>query len=89
MSQILTQQQEAYSPGFHVTEKYAFKSERGLSKKIFEQISEMKSEPGWMRQAKRQPLGRNRMHEQCDNAVVPALDEWTCCRSDACFFLLP
>jgi Fe-S cluster assembly protein SufB len=44
MSQILTQQQEAYSPGFHVTEKYAFKSERGLSKKIVEQISEMKSE---------------------------------------------
>jgi len=44
MSQILTQQQEAYSPEFHVTEKYAFKSERGLSKKIVEQISAMKSE---------------------------------------------
>jgi hypothetical protein len=40
MSQILTQQQEAYSPGFHVTEKYAFKSERGLSKKIEEAILE-------------------------------------------------
>src|SRR6266498_808959 len=50
MSQTLTQQQGAYSPGFHVTENYAFKSERGLSKKIVEQISEMKGEPDWMRQ---------------------------------------
>ncbi len=50
MSQTLTQEQDAYSPGFHVTENYAFKSERGLSKKIVEQISEMKGEPDWMRQ---------------------------------------
>ena len=50
MSQTLTQQQDAYSPGFHVTKNYAFKSERGLSKKIVEQISEMKGEPDWMRQ---------------------------------------
>ncbi len=50
MSQTLTQQQGAYSPGFHVTENYAFKSERGLSRKIVEQISEMKGEPEWMRQ---------------------------------------
>jgi len=49
MNQIVTQEQDMYSPGFHVTENYAFKSERGLSKKIIEQISEMKGEPGWMR----------------------------------------
>jgi Fe-S cluster assembly protein SufB len=49
MSQTLIQQQDAYSAGFHVTENYAFKSERGLSKKIVEQISEMKGEPDWMR----------------------------------------
>lgn len=35
--------------GFHDTEKdYAFKSEKGLSKEIVEQISEFKSEPEWM-----------------------------------------
>jgi Fe-S cluster assembly protein SufB len=33
-----------------MAENYAFKSERGLSTKIVEQISEMKGEPDWMRQ---------------------------------------
>jgi len=33
-----------------MAENYTFKSERGLSKKIVEQISEMKGEPPWMRQ---------------------------------------
>jgi Fe-S cluster assembly protein SufB len=42
-----TEQQEY--PGFHMAENYAFKSERGLSAKIVEQISEMKGEPEWMR----------------------------------------
>ena len=42
-----TEQQEY--PGFHMAENYAFKSERGLSAKIVEQISEMKGEPDWMR----------------------------------------
>jgi len=32
-----------------MAENYAFKSERGLSAKIVEQISEMKGEPDWMR----------------------------------------
>src|SRR5260370_29749648 len=40
---------QAYSPGFHMAENYVFKSERGLSTKIVEQISEMKGEPAWMR----------------------------------------
>ena len=36
--------------GFHDPEKdYAFKSEKGLSKKLVEEISEFKSEPEWMR----------------------------------------
>jgi len=42
-----TEQQEY--PGFHMAENYVFKSERGLSAKIVEQISEMKGEPDWMR----------------------------------------
>jgi len=43
-----TDQQE-YTAGFHMAENYVFKSERGLSKKVVEQISEMKGEPAWMR----------------------------------------
>jgi Fe-S cluster assembly protein SufB len=46
MSQVFEQE---YSAGFHVVENYAFKSEKGLSRKIVEQISEMKGEPEWMR----------------------------------------
>lgn len=48
MSQVFDQNQE-YSAGFHVAENYAFKSEKGLNRKIVEQISEMKGEPDWMR----------------------------------------
>ena len=40
---------QTYSAGFHVTENYAFKSQRGLTREIVEQISEMKGEPRWMR----------------------------------------
>ena len=36
--------------GFHDTEQYVFKSKRGLSKKVVEDISGMKEEPDWMRQ---------------------------------------
>ncbi|MDQ2905512.1 MAG: Fe-S cluster assembly protein SufB [Chloroflexota bacterium] len=43
-------EQQNYSAGFHVAENYAFKSKRGLSREIVEQISEMKGEPDWMRQ---------------------------------------
>src|SRR2546423_12272099 len=49
-TQVYTTEQQAYAPGFHMAENYVFKSERGLSKKVVEQISEMKGEPGWMRQ---------------------------------------
>src|SRR5215469_2025788 len=49
MSQAFELEQETYSPGFHVAENYTYKSEKGLTKKIVEQISEMKGEPGWMR----------------------------------------
>ena len=36
--------------GFHDPEKYVFKSKRGLTREIVEEISWMKSEPDWMRQ---------------------------------------
>src|SRR6266567_7162230 len=49
-TQVYGAEQQAYGPGFHMDEHYVFKSERGLSKKIVEQISEMKGEPDWMRQ---------------------------------------
>jgi Fe-S cluster assembly protein SufB len=48
-TQIDTTEQQAYAPGFHMDENYVFKSERGLSRKVVEQISEMKGEPDWMR----------------------------------------
>jgi len=48
-TQVYSTEQQAYAPGFHMAENYAFKSERGLSAKIVEQISEMKGEPDWMR----------------------------------------
>jgi Fe-S cluster assembly protein SufB len=38
-----------YTAGFHVPENYAFKSKKGLSREVVEQISEMKGEPEWMR----------------------------------------
>ncbi len=49
MSQAFELEQDFYSPGFHVAENYAFKSEKGLTEKIVAQISEMKGEPSWMR----------------------------------------
>jgi Fe-S cluster assembly protein SufB len=39
MSQVFDVEQQTYSPGFHMAENYAFKSERGLSRKVVEQIS--------------------------------------------------
>jgi Fe-S cluster assembly protein SufB len=49
-TQTYDTQQQGYAAGFHMAENYVFKSERGLSTKIVEQISEMKGEPEWMRQ---------------------------------------
>lgn len=34
---------------FHTPEHYIFKSRKGLDREIVSQISEMKSEPAWMR----------------------------------------
>ena len=48
-TQVDTTEQQAYTPGFHMAENYVFKSERGLSRTVVEQISEMKGEPDWMR----------------------------------------
>ena len=47
---LVTTELEQYGPGFSMPEDYVFKSQRGLSKAIVEQISEMKGEPDWMRQ---------------------------------------
>ncbi|HVB61125.1 MAG TPA: Fe-S cluster assembly protein SufB [Ktedonobacteraceae bacterium] len=49
MSQTYNMEQDTYAPGFHMAENYAFKSKRGLDQQTVEQISEMKGEPGWMR----------------------------------------
>ncbi len=49
MSQAFELEQGTYSPGFHVAENYAYKSQKGLSEKVVAQISEMKGEPSWMR----------------------------------------
>src|SRR5579885_3184728 len=38
-----------YKYGFHDPEQYVFKSRKGLSREIVAEISEMKSEPSWMR----------------------------------------
>ncbi len=54
MSQVFEQE---YSAGFHVAENYAFKSEKGLSRKTVEQISEMKGEPEWMLKFRLKSLG--------------------------------
>jgi Fe-S cluster assembly protein SufB len=40
---------EEYQYGFRDEEDYVFKSERGLSRQIVEEISAMKDEPEWMR----------------------------------------
>jgi Fe-S cluster assembly protein SufB len=50
MTDLVTTDLEKYSAGFSMAENYAFKSKRGLSREVVEQISEMKGEPDWMRQ---------------------------------------
>ncbi|MFH1524507.1 MAG: Fe-S cluster assembly protein SufB [Chloroflexota bacterium] len=37
-----------YKYGFHDTEEYVFKSQKGLSREVVENISRMKDEPQWM-----------------------------------------
>src|SRR5690242_15373036 len=50
MTELVTTELEQYGPGFSMPENYAFKSKKGLSREVVEQISEMKGEPAWMRQ---------------------------------------
>jgi len=40
---------DQYRYGFHEPERYAFKSQKGLTRDVIEQISHMKNEPEWMR----------------------------------------
>ena len=45
-----------YKYGFSKPENYVFKSRRGLDKSVVEQISEMKNEPKWVREARLRAL---------------------------------
>ena len=45
-----------YKMGFHMPEKHAFKTPRGLSREVVEMISHYKNEPEWMRQFRLQAL---------------------------------
>jgi Fe-S cluster assembly protein SufB len=49
-TEVVAQIGEDYKYGFHDPENYVFKSKRGLSPEIVEEISAHKSEPDWMRQ---------------------------------------
>ena len=49
---------DQYKYGFHDRDDtYAFKSEKGLNRKVIEQISHMKDEPEWMRAYRLHSLG--------------------------------
>jgi Fe-S cluster assembly protein SufB len=50
MTELVTTELDRYSAGFAMPENYVFKSRKGLSREVVEQISEMKGEPAWMRQ---------------------------------------
>ena len=45
--------------GFRDPENYVFKSEKGLTREIVEQISLMKGEPDWMRERRLQAFEHN------------------------------
>ncbi len=47
---------EDYAYGFHDQEKAIFKTKRGLSHDIIDQISDQKDEPDWMREFRHQAL---------------------------------
>ena len=47
---------EEYKWGFSKPENYVFKSRKGLSHEIVEEISEMKGEPQWMRDFRHKSL---------------------------------
>ena len=47
---------DAYKWGFHDDARYVFRTERGLSPKVVEQISGIKEEPEWMREMRLRAL---------------------------------
>ena len=46
-----------YKYGFHDAENYVFKSAKGLSREVVENISRMKGEPQWMLDFRLKALG--------------------------------
>ena len=48
---------EEYQYGFHDEEKAVFKSEKGLTHKVVDQIADIKNEPDWMRQFQARSVG--------------------------------
>jgi Fe-S cluster assembly protein SufB len=52
----LTGVKEEYQYGFYDAEKPVFKSERGLSHAVIDEISDQKNEPQWMREFRHQAL---------------------------------
>ena len=47
---------DQYKFGFHSPEKYVYRSDKGLTRKIVAEISELKGEPDWMRQFRLEAL---------------------------------
>ena len=47
---------EEYQYGFHDEEKAVFKSEKGLTHGVIDQIADIKNEPDWMRQFRHDAL---------------------------------
>lgn len=52
--------QTDYNLGFHKEEKYVYKSEKGISRRIVEDISWQKNEPEWMRKFRLDSFGKFR-----------------------------
>src|SRR5438477_41194 len=77
-TQAYSTEQQAYAPGFHMTENYVFKSERGLSTKIVEQISEMKGEPDWMRKFRRPIINSHRSTARCGAVAALSMCQRAC-----------
>ena len=65
--QHLTGVKDEYEYGFHDKEDAVFKTERGISHAIIDQISDRKDEPEWMRQFR---------HEALDIFFAKAMPEW-------------
>src|SRR3954447_14524598 len=45
--------------GFHDAENYLYKAPKGINREIVEKISELKSEPEWMREFRLKPLAHS------------------------------